>query len=269
MRIAVAGATGTIGRHVVEYLGGWGHEVVQISRSGGVDVVTGSGLDAALSGVECIVDAASSHTPEQRAATAFFTAGARNLQQAGARAGARRLVVVSIIGVDAFRAGYMAAKVAHERAAREGPLPVAVVRAAQFHELVGRMVEWGRGDDVSRVPRMRAQLVAARAAGEVLARIAAGEGPAARAAEERFVEVAGPRPEDFVEAARRLVARRGDPVRIEGMADPADPDRAAYDSGAQLPGPGAILAGPTFDAWLDAELPPRPHVDVHSGGPPA
>jgi hypothetical protein len=51
--------------------------------------------------------------------------------------------------------------------------------------------------------------------------------------------------------ARLLASRRGDPVRIEGMSDPADPDSELYETGALLPGPGATLAGPTFEEWLD------------------
>ena len=39
-KIAVAGATGRVGRHVVDVLEEQGHEVVAISRSAGVDVVT-------------------------------------------------------------------------------------------------------------------------------------------------------------------------------------------------------------------------------------
>jgi len=46
-RIAVAGATGRVGRHVVDVLRGGGHDVVAISRSNGVDVITGDGLRAA------------------------------------------------------------------------------------------------------------------------------------------------------------------------------------------------------------------------------
>jgi len=49
-----------------------------------------------------------------------------------------------------------------------------------------------------------------------------------------------------------LAARRSDPVRIEGVSDPADPDRDLYETGALLPGPDATLAGPTFEEWLDA-----------------
>ena len=42
-----------------------------------------SGLAAALAGVECVIDTATGPSPEQQAATAFFIAAARNLQQAG------------------------------------------------------------------------------------------------------------------------------------------------------------------------------------------
>lgn len=162
----------------------------------------------------------------------------------------------------------MAAKRAHERAARGGPLPVSVLRAAQFHELVARMLEWGRQDGVSRVPGMRAQLVAARAAAAVLAQLATGSGAFARATEERFIEVAGPRPEDFADAARRWVERRGEALRVEAIADPADPDRGAYEAGAQLPGPGALLVGPTFDEWLETAL-AAPGAGLPGGQPSA
>jgi len=51
--------------------------------------------------------------------------------------------------------------------------------------------------------------------------------------------------------AKLLAARRGDPVRIEGVSDPTDPDRELYESDGLLPGPDATLAGPTFEEWLD------------------
>src|ERR687887_73232 len=216
-KIAVAGATGRVGRHVVDVLTAGGHDVVAMSRSGGVDVVSGDGLAAALAGV-------------------------------------RRMVVVSIIGCDRFTAGYMAAQVAHERAMLAGPIPVRILRAAQFHEFVAQLVEWGRQGAVSYVPRMRTQLVAARTVAGALADLATGpeSAPAPGSAGAPIPEIAGPREENLVAMARLLVARRGDPVRIEGVSDPADPDRALYETGALLPGPHATLAGPTFAEWLDA-----------------
>jgi uncharacterized protein YbjT (DUF2867 family) len=41
MRIAEAGATGRVGSRLVELLEASGHDVVSMSRSTGVDVVTG------------------------------------------------------------------------------------------------------------------------------------------------------------------------------------------------------------------------------------
>jgi nucleoside-diphosphate-sugar epimerase len=86
-KFAVAGATGTVGRHIVDVLEAQGHDVVGMSRSLGVDVVTGEGLAEALEGVECIIDVATQPSPDQQAATEFFTAATRNLQEAGERAG--------------------------------------------------------------------------------------------------------------------------------------------------------------------------------------
>jgi hypothetical protein len=162
-KIAVAGATGRVGHHIVDVLQARGHDVVPMSRSQGVDVITGKGLAAALAQVECIIDAATGPSSEQEAATTFFTTAARNLHHAGQRAGVRRMIVVSIIGTDRFTAGYGAAKIAHEPAMRAGPIPVHVLRAAQFHEFVAQLVDWGTQGDVSHVPEMRTQLVAARA----------------------------------------------------------------------------------------------------------
>src|SRR6266511_2417978 len=133
-KIAVAGATGRVGRHVVDVLKTGGHDVVAMSRSSGVNVVTGDGLAEALAGVECIIDVATGPSPDQKAATDFFTAAARNLHEVGERAGVQRIVVVSIIGRDRFTAGYGAAKLAHERAMLSGPIPARILRTAQFHE---------------------------------------------------------------------------------------------------------------------------------------
>src|SRR5918998_6259743 len=252
-KIAVAGATGRVGRHTVEVLEEAGHEVVPMSRSTEVDVVTGEGLSEALAGVDSIVDAASWPSNEQEPATEFFLAASRNLQEVGGRAGVERIVVVSIIGADRFTKGYIASKVPHERAMQSGPVPVRILRAAQFHEFVPLFLEWGRQGDVIHVPQMRTQLVAARTVAEALADLANGSTlPVASAA--AIPEIAGPREESLVDVARLVAARRGDAVRIEAVSDPDDPEQALYASGALLPGPDAVLAGPTFEQWLSRQL---------------
>ena len=80
MKIAVAGATGRLGRHVSEVLAERGHEVVAISRATGVGIITGAGLDAALNGVAVIVDVATSPSPDQQPATEFFVTAATACQ---------------------------------------------------------------------------------------------------------------------------------------------------------------------------------------------
>jgi uncharacterized protein YbjT (DUF2867 family) len=248
-RIAVAGATGRLGSHIVDVLDERGYDVVRISRTDGVDVVTGEGLAEALAGVDTVIDAAAYPSNEQEPATEFFVASARNLQTLGAAAGVRRLVVVSIIGIDHFTAGFLAAKNVHELEVVKGPLPVRLLRAAQFHEFVEPLLGWiPQENGVKRVPNMRTQLVAARSVAEALVDLAdAGE------TNGTIPEIAGPRAETLAGVARLVAARRGEDVRIEGVTDPADPDGAAYASGGLLPGPQATLAGPTFEEWLDRE----------------
>jgi len=250
-KIAVVGATGRVGAPLVEILERRGHEVVPIARSTGVDVISGDGLEEALAGVETIIDTASGPSPDQREATEFFTTSARNLQRAGSAVGAERIVLVSIIGIDKFEGGYNSAKVAQEQALLEGPLPVRIVRAAQFHEFVEPLVGWTIQDGVARVPEFRTQLVAAGVVAEALA----------QAAEEREIEngriteIAGPQETRLADAAAALFASRGDSIEIrEGgggvLAEDGDPDAVAYAEGAALPNPGAKLAGPSFEEWL-------------------
>src|SRR5574337_993602 len=154
-KIAVAGATGRVGRQVVDVLKAAGHDVVAMSRSSGVDIVTRDGLADALAGVE------------------------------------------SIIGTDRFTAGYCAAKLVHERVLLSGPLPVRILRAAQFHEFVAQLVEWGRHGEVSYVQKGRTQLVAARTVAEALADLATRSAPESSRAP--ILEIAGPRAENLVD----------------------------------------------------------------------
>jgi uncharacterized protein YbjT (DUF2867 family) len=249
MRIAVAGATGRVGRHVVDVLEEQGHEVVPIARSVGVDVITGEGLATALEGVEVVVDATTGPSPEQQPATEFFVTATRNLQQLGAQAGARRMVVVSIIGVDRSAGGYGAAKCIHEQAMQAGPVAARILRATQFHEFVPQLMDWGRQNGTVYVPRMRTQLVAARAVAEAVADLAI----APESITTPIPEIAGPREENLAAMARLYASRRAEAVEIEEVSNPDDPQTRLYEDGGLLPGRHAVLAGPTFEEWLGGE----------------
>jgi uncharacterized protein YbjT (DUF2867 family) len=246
-KIAIAGATGRLGSHAVEVMRERGHEVVPISRATGVDLISGEGLGEALDGVEVIVDAATGPSPEQHAATEFFTSSAANLQRAAAERGVEEILVVSIIGIDHFRSGYYAAKVAHERAHYEGPVPVRILRAGQFHEFVAELLAWGTDGDTARVWAMQTQLVAARTVAEALADLLDGADGAPRG--NPVSEVAGPREESLAEAAKLLVAKRGEGIQVEGVEIADDPE-GILTAGALLPGPIAKLAGPSYAEWL-------------------
>ena len=248
MLIAVAGATGRLGSHLVEVLAERGHGVVPISRSQGIDVITAVGLEEALRGVECIIDATTSPTPDEAEATAFFTTASRNLHQAGHAAGVKRMLVVSIVGIDQWVDGYGKAKLVHEQMALAGPVPTRILRATQFHEFVGQLLDWGTDGEIGRVPDMRTQLVAARSVAETMANLATA--PVWAAQDGAALEIGGPRPERLFDAATLLAAKRGRPAKVEVAPPEADPYTGA-DPEALLPGPGAILAGPTFASWLE------------------
>ncbi|MFD3558698.1 SDR family oxidoreductase [Streptomyces sp. NPDC058686] len=247
-KIAVAGATGRLGRHVVDVLEEQGHDVVAISRAQGVDIVTGDGLAEALHGVEVVIDSAGTPSPDQQVATDFFTSAARNLRAAGEKAGVARIAAVSIIGIEASVVGYNAAKPAHEHALLEGALPVRILRAAQFHEFVPQLLAWGTQGDTGCVPRMGTQLVAARSVAEALVGLALEEGSGTATAP--FPEIAGPREESLVGAATAYAAVHG-PATVQGVSDPADPERDLFENGGLLPGPHATLAGPAFEEWAE------------------
>ena len=79
MRIAVAGATGNIGARTVTFLEREGHAAVRISRSLGVDLISGKGLDAALEAVDAVLDASSSPPISPDETREYFRTTTRNL----------------------------------------------------------------------------------------------------------------------------------------------------------------------------------------------
>ena len=235
MRIAIAGATGLVGRPLAAAARGAGHEVVELARSRGVDLTTASGLD--LTGVEAVVDVTQSPSRRREQATAFFEAVARTLGTAARAAGVRRTVLLSINGIDRSSAAnpYHAAKLAHEAATREHAPGVRVLRAAQFHEFAGQMLERGRDGARAEVPDMPLQPVELEAVVEALLAMATGED------ERAYVELAGPRRETLA----AMVARLDPSVEVVPVPVPE-----AIAGGALLAGPDATIAGRTFDAWL-------------------
>lgn len=242
MRVAVAGGTGVVGRHVVAALRHTGHETVVLARATGVDLRTGDGLDAALAGVEVVVDCSNVATLSRSRSAEFFTAATRHLLEAGDRAGVRHHVVLSIVGIDDVDFGYYEGKRRQEQLVRGGSLPFTVLRATQFYEFPGQILAQGRGP-VGVVPKMLVQPVAAAEVGARLAELAAG--PALGTAP----EMAGPDVHELVPLARRVAERRGSPRRVVGLAMPGKVGRAMA-GGGLLPRGEPTLGRVTFEEWL-------------------
>jgi uncharacterized protein YbjT (DUF2867 family) len=252
VRIAIAGGSGTVGRYVVDSVGQAGHDVVILSRSFGFDLVSGDGLAVALSGVEVIIDVSNPSTSNGAKAAAFFTHVTKNLHDAGSQAGVKRLLSLSIVGIDNFPYGYYQAKLAQEDAVLAGPLPANVVRATQFHEFAAQILQRTRRGPFAVMPMMRVQPVAARSVGQVLCDAALS------APSQKITEIAGPKEEHLVAMSRTILRERGRramvvPIRVPGTAG------KMMRGGGQLPSSGARLVGPIFSDWIltpDANFPP-------------
>jgi hypothetical protein len=97
---------------------------------------------------------------------------------------------------------------------------------------------------------MRTQPVAPRAVAEALAAMAYE--PSAPDPGTPIPEIAGPREERLADLAHLYVGRSGVPLSIDEVSNPDDPMHEAFEKGWLLPGPDAVLAGPTFAEWLEA-----------------
>ena len=244
LTVAVAGGTGVVGRHVVDALQAAGHRTVILARGTGVDLTTGAGLDAALDGVDAVVDAANVITVSAQASIRFFEAATGNLLAAAEGSGVGHVVVMSIVGIDRMPHDYLAGKLAQERLVERASVPWTIQRAAQFHEFASQLFERARLGPLHVAPRGRTQPISAREVGAQLAALATGP------ARGRAADLAGPREErldDMVKAYARRIGHRG---WVPSVSLPGAQLRAMR-AGLGLPGPGATLGTQTFAEWLD------------------
>ncbi len=245
MNIAVAGGTGAVGRFVVSIARERGHRVVVLSRSEGVDLVTGEGLAEALEGVDTVIDVASIQTLAQKAAVSFFTATTNSLLTAGKSAGVQHHLVLSIVGAEKAAAGYYAGKLAQEKLVSNGDVPWTILRATQFHEFSQQVLARSSVGPLALVPRMTTQPVAAREVAEVLVD-AAEAGPRGR-----VTDLGGPRVEQLVDMVRAYARTSGQRKVVLGFTAPGRLWHAMR-SGALLPEAGAAVGRQTFEDWLQA-----------------
>lgn len=246
MRIAVAGATGNIGALTVAALDRGGHDVVGVSRSLGVDLTTGEGLDNALTGVEAVVDVTNGPPADRAGTVAYFRTTTGNLLAAGRRAGVRHHVLLSIVGVDRVEGNaHYAGKREQERLVSAGPLPWTIVPATQFHDFAAMVASWTEQDGVATVAPLLVQPIAPADVADVLAEVVTGEPRG------RYVDVAGPDPQDLVDMARRTNEARGHRAKlVPSWSGLFGPEMAGD---VLLPNTTARIAPTTFDEWLERQ----------------
>jgi len=249
--VVVLGGTGEMGRRVVAGVTALGHDAVIAARSTGVDVVTVTGLDAAFSGADVVLDCLNHTTLSRRAAVDFFASSARRVVAAATGAGVGHLVCLSIVNVTdpAVRraTGYYAGKAAQEDAYAAAPLPVSVVRTTAWFTLAETFLGQLRVGRFAVVPRMGLRPVHPDAAADLLARTATGEPPAFPALEvgPTLHELAGPDRTDAAEMARAVAAAWHPQVRVVGVPAPGAGLRTGL-----LPRPDVPTDPRAFADWV-------------------
>ena len=164
MRVAVVGATGFVGSHLVPHLADAGHHVIAISRDGrrldgwgeavdvrAADVATGRGVSAALDDADAVVHlAAIPRESRGRTFEAVNVDGVRRVVAAATSAGARRIVHLSVLGAaEDPKLGYLHSKWRGEQIVRESDLEWVTLRPSLmfgygdgFFSLVRTTLKW-------------------------------------------------------------------------------------------------------------------------------
>lgn len=254
-RIAVAGGTGLVGAKVVARLEAAGHDAVALTRRTGIDLTTGEGLEEALRGVDAVVDCTSLESRKPAETTSFFRAVATNLQRAGAAAGVRRIVTLSIVGIDGLGGGafgHYDGKRAQEAATEAGEVPTAILRATQFHGFAGQLIDWMAVGGVLPCPKQPVQTVDVDAVADELVALALEE-PTEQHARK---DVAGPDKRMLADLARAIAKARGQRLLVVRVWLPGATAKKVR-QGVLQASPWAEIIGGTFEEWLAREHPAR------------
>src|ERR1700682_1165753 len=244
MKIVVIGGTGLIGSKNGIILRQRGHDTVAASPQSGVNTITGDGLKEVLAGAQVVIDLANSPSFEDRAVLEFFETSERNLLPAGASAGGRHHVALSIVGTDRTPDnGYFRAKVAQEKLIETSGIPYTIIRATQFLEFLGAIAASSTDGTMVRLSPGLFQPIAADDVAAIVAEVALA------APRSGIVEIAGPERAPFNEIVARYLKVVGDPREVV-----SDPEARYWGSRVEerslVPLGEARLGRIGFDEWL-------------------
>ncbi|MFF4158343.1 SDR family oxidoreductase [Streptomyces sp. NPDC001678] len=241
MKFAVIGGTGLIGSQVVENLNSAGHEAVPHSKSSGVDVISGRGLEEAVAGADVVVNLTNSPTFDE-ASPAFFRTSMDNLLAEAGKGGVGHFVILSIVGTDRVpELDYYRAKALQEEILAAGPIPYSIVRATQFMEFMDAVMSWTADAGTVRLPATPIQPIAARDVAAEVAEVAAG------APLNGIRDIAGPEIFTLDELGRITLAHKGDDRTV--VTDPTA-GMFAVVKGDVLTDKDAHLAPTRYTDWL-------------------
>lgn len=244
MKILVIGGTGLIGSKLVKLLAGRGHEAIAASPATGVNTITGEGLDAALTGVDVVVDVANSPSFEDKAVLEFFQTSGRNLLAAEKRAGVRHHVALSVVGTRRLaESGYFRGKIAQEDLIEAAGIPYTIVHSTQFFEFLGGIVQSGTQGDEVRLSSAYVQPIASDDVALAMADATLG------APVNGIVEIAGPEKVRLSELAQRYMRRIGDTHTVHADAG-VRYFGALLDDSTLVPGTSPRLGEIDFDTWF-------------------
>lgn len=240
MKLAIAGGTGTVGTLVTDEAHRAGHTTTVLSRSHGVDLTTGEGLD--LTGVDAVIDVTGVQASSSEESRGFFGTVTRTLLQAEQRAGVKHHLALSIIGAAQSPHGYYAGKALQEELVMQGEVPWTVLRTTQFFEFAEQM-STGMGP-ITIIPRVISQPVAASSVASRLVALAEA------GASQRVHELAGPARMRMAELLRMILKSRGEAGPVVEFRLPGK-FGTMLRSGLLLPGPEVELDTVTVAEWLE------------------
>lgn len=244
MKILVIGGTGLIGSKLVKLLTERGHEAIAASPATGVNTITGEGLDAALAGVDVVVDVANSPSFEDKAVLEFFQTSGRNLLAAEKRAGVRHHVALSVVGTRRLaESGYFRGKIAQEDLIEAAGMPYTIVHSTQFFEFLGGIVQSGTQGEEVRLSSAFVQPIASDDVALAMADATLG------APVNGIVETAGPEKVRLSELAQRYMGRIGDTRTVQADAG-VRYFGALLDDDTLVPGSGPRLGKIDFETWF-------------------
>ncbi|MFI5510403.1 SDR family oxidoreductase [Mycobacterium sp. NPDC051804] len=230
--ILVTGATGTLGSQVMAAALADGHRVRALSRRDRNDgspvhwlrgdLLADEAIDAAVDGVDVIVNCATQPTRDQDVTSM------QNLASAVRRAGVGHLVHVSIVGIDRIPLPYYRTKLRVEQVLEASGVGYTVLRATQFHDLITTSFAIQRYSPVMWALRgVRFQPIDTRDVAGRLVELVDSE-PSGR-----VPDIGGPRVHTHSELGRIYLTVRGGRRKVVAVPVPGR-IIAAYRSGANL-----------------------------------